>query len=335
MWNPPFNEDRRKSEEFSESKGNVKVSMQTLDKSAESHKAVVVLNNKPIFGTIEKVTHRKGSPRQRKDKVYITMVTNDEEKFSFEATSKLANNEFKLISDEVFKTLSADKHMFPYQSLLKLSGPEFFRGKESEKKSQNSHVLTNESDLMYAEVGDYVQTLILSGNYRGIWIKAEVQAIDADTMDLRVVHPRKWRVAGTALEVPKKFIRPLPETDKHNYIIPVEFALDGSKLYLSCNKRMRVKHLKIAVSQQRGVEPCQLIFICKGSPLLENSPIPDYAVFCILCKKGGMTETQVDLLSRKMKRKRADNLRGKRISDSKSLPDFKDTSISIYRDLRS
>merc|ERR1719495_2232839 len=116
-------------------------------------------------------------------------------------------------------------------------------------------------------------------------------------MDLRVLYPKKWKVAGTALAVPNKLIRTISKKDLGNYVVPVEFAMDDSKLYLSCNSRMKVRHLKTTVSRQRGVEPNQLIFINRGTPLLENSPIPDDAIFCIVCQKGGLTANQMNLLT--------------------------------------
>merc|ERR1719499_1746352 len=155
----------------------------------------------------------------------------------------------------------------------------------------------NNADLTNIKAGAVVETMILSGRYQGIWVKSEVTNVEADTMDLRVLYPKKWKVAGTALAVPNRFIRVVAEKDLENYVVPVEFAMDDSKLYLSCNKRMRVKHLKTTVSQQRGVLPNQLIFVNKGTPLLETDPIPDDAIFCIVCQKGGLTSNQMNLLS--------------------------------------
>jgi len=147
--------------------------------------------------------------------------------------------------------------------------------------------------------------MILSGRYQGIWVKSKVTSVEDDTMDLKVIKPKKWKVAGTALAVPNKFIRVVKKEDLDNYVVPVEFAMDDSKLYLSCNARMRIKHLKTTVSQQRAVQPNQLIFVNKGTPLLEKDPIPDDAIFCIVCQKGGLTSNQMNLLSQSMKKKNA------------------------------
>jgi len=257
-------------------------SRRKLDESIENSKAVVILNGKPIFGTIKKVNSVEAS-----GKVFVTMLTQNGETLPFEATAKLANDEFKLISDEVYETLT--------------------KGDKSTKNSQTSgekkarKIGANNADLSAVKKGDVVETMILSGRYQGIWVKSEVSLVEDDTMDLRVMYPKKWKVAGTALAVPNKFIRTISEKDLGNYVVPVEFALDDSKLYLSCNNRMRIKHLKTTVSQQRGVQPNQLIFVNKGTPLLETDPIPDDAIFCIVCQKGGLTSNQMNLLSQSIK----------------------------------
>jgi len=251
-----------------------------LDESIENSKAVVIIDGKPVFGTISKVNAVEASEDASLiGKVFVSLLTKAGDEKSFEATAKLAKDEFKLISDEVYKTLT--------------------------KEVKNKKIGANGSDLTDVKVDSVVETMILSGRYQGIWVKSKVTSVEDDTMDLKVIKPKKWKVAGTALAVPNKFIRVVKKEDLDNYVVPVEFAMDDSKLYLSCNARMRIKHLKTTVSQQRAVQPNQLIFVNKGTPLLEKDPIPDDAIFCIVCQKGGLTSNQMNLLSQSMKKKNA------------------------------
>lgn len=257
-----------------------------LDESIENQKAVVIVNGKPVFGTIQKVDVVDTS-----GKVFVTMLTQKGDHLPFEAMSKLQAEEFKLISDDVYATLTKASNM---------------NGKDHlDPPRRKTKIGANSCELTDVAKGDIVETMILSGRYQGIWVRSQVTLVEDDTMDLKVLFPRKWKVAETALAVPNKFIRTVSEKDLGNYIVPVEFAMDDSKLYLSCNKRMRMKHLKTTVSQQRGVSPNQLIFVNRGQSLLEIDRIPNDAIFCIICQKGKLTSNQIELLSARGKAKKS------------------------------
>jgi len=261
-----------------------------LDESIENQKAVVIVNGKPVFGTIQKVDVVDTS-----GKVFVTMLTQKGEHLPFEAMSKLQAEEFKLISDDVYATLTKATNI---------------NGKDHLDPPKRTKIGANSCDLTDVAKGDIVETMILSGRYQGIWVRSQVTLVEDDTMDLKVLFPRKWKVAETALAVPNKFIRTVSEKDLGNYIVPVEFAMDDSKLYLSCNKRMRMKHLKTTVSQQRGVSPNQLIFVNRGQSLLEIDRIPNDAIFCIICQKGKLTSNQIELLSARGKAKKSPKQQG-------------------------
>merc|ERR1719204_1743739 len=176
--------------------------------------------------------------------------------------TKLAKGEFKLISCEVFEKLSKAADETALWNVMDSSR----RGTKRKKSVRK----TDKSDLSKVKNGDIVETVILSGRYKGIWVRAEGQDIDDDTIDLRVLHPKKWKVVEFALSVPKKFVRTVTVLDKDSYTIPLEFVMDDQIQYLSCNKKMRISNLKTTVSQLRGVEPNQLVFIHRGTPLFDN-----------------------------------------------------------------
>jgi len=260
-----------------------------LNQSIQGQKAVVLINNKPVFGTVSKVMPVPAVGGSYPTRVFIKMLTVDEQNISFEAMGKLAVGEFKLISNDVFEKL-------PHLSIEQVDQVLFKRKTIAKEKKKPAAQIDNR-DVSDVKEGDVVETVILSGKHKGIWVRAEVTAVEADTMDLCVLSPRKWKVMRTALSVPKNFIRVILPKDKGNYTIPLEFVMDDKIHYIECNKEMRIKNLKTTVAQLRNVRPNQLIFVNKGSPLLETAPIPNDTIFCIICQKGGLTENQLHLLS--------------------------------------
>merc|ERR1719427_1411669 len=116
-------------------------------------------------------------------------------------------------------------------------------------------------------------------------------------MNLRVLRPDKWKVVLLALNVPKRYIRRITLKDIDTYTVPLQFVMDNKINYFSCSKHMTVKSMKETVSELRGVDLNQVIFVCRGALLDDMSPIPDNVIFCIICQKGGLTDNQMHLLS--------------------------------------
>jgi len=90
-------------------KKDEKATRRKLDESIENSKAVVIIDGKPVFGTISKVNAVEASEDASLiGKVFVSLLTKAGDEKSFEATAKLAKDEFKLISDEVYKTLTKE-----------------------------------------------------------------------------------------------------------------------------------------------------------------------------------------------------------------------------------
>lgn len=257
-----------------------------LNKSIRGRKAVVVLDSKPVYGTVTKVIEVPSKKEQYPFKVIVTLVTENKRFVTFDATAKLASSEFKLISSYIYDKLKKVDDVATLNNLTKGACSD---DKAAAKQTVNTHISGVQS-------GDLVETVILSGIHKGIWIRAKVREISKDIMNLLVLRPKKWKVASFALGVPKRFIRSVPVEDKDSYIVPIKFVMDNKIHYLSCNTLMTIKDLKKSVSELRGVEPKQLIFVNRGVPLLETGPIPDDTIFCIICQEGGLTKSQLSLL---------------------------------------
>lgn len=257
-----------------------------LNESIRGRKAVVVLNSKPIYGAVAKVSEVPSKEGQYPAKVMVTLVTENKRFVTFDATAKLASSEFKLISSWIYDKL---KKLDDVTILKNLTKGACSDDKPTTKQTINTHISGVQS-------GDLVETVILSGIHKGIWIRAKVREIGRDIMNLLVLRPKKWKVASFALGVPKRFIRSVPWEEKGSYIVPIKFVMDNKIHYLSCNTLMTIKDLKKSVSELRCVGPNQLIFVNSGVPLLEMGPIPDDTIFCILCQKGGLTKSQMSLL---------------------------------------
>lgn len=237
----------------------------------QDKKAMLIKDGKPIFGTVVGV-------REISDKgqLMVTMETETGESVTFDAKSKLLNEEFKLISEGVY-------------DMVTKSG----RDEEPEEiKEQSDH----DARLLGVRKGAIIETLILSGRYQGIWVKAQVLLVEEGTMDLKVLYPRKWKVAGTALAVPKEFIRKIDVSDKDNYTVPIKFTVDDSILYVSCTEHMRVRDLKEAVHENREFPQSQIYFIHKGKWLVDSDNIPNDVLFCIIHRAGPLTNDLVDMV---------------------------------------
>jgi len=242
----------------------------------QNKKAMLIKDGKPIFGTVVGV-HEIAE----KGQLMVTMETESGETATFDAKSKLLNEEFKLISEGVYEMVTKS-------------------GRDEEpvelKENLDEENLDDDARLIGVRKGTVIETLILSGRYQGIWVKAEVLLVEEGTMDLKVLFPRKWKVAGTALAVPKEFIRKIDVNDKENYTVPIKFTVDDSILYVSCTQLMRVKDLKEAVHENREFPQSQIYFIHKGKWLVDSDSIPNDVLFCIIHRAGPLTSDLVDMV---------------------------------------
>lgn len=261
----------------------------------KKQKAVLITKGNPVFGEVGNVR-----VDEKTGKVLLTLVTLDGETEPFDVKKKLESQEFKLISDEVFSMISNAGNK---NNVSKPENKQF-----EEKKSNNSY----ESDLKEVRKGAIVETMILSGRYQGIWVKAKVTQIDQETIDLRVLLPKKWKVAAIALGVPKKYIRQVLLDETGNYIVPIEFIVDDSILYLGCSKDMKIKHLKITVAREKRLNKGQLFFMNKGMVLEDTDPIPNDVIFCIIHSKGIKTSKDQDVI-KILKKKKSEVLEKKEI----------------------
>jgi len=253
----------------------------------KKQKAVLITDGKPVFGEIGNVRVEATT-----GKIFVTLVTPDGETAPFDVKKRLETEEFKLISNDVFSMINKSAKKDNNNNK-----PQSRHFEERERKHSSA------DELSGVKRGAIVETMILSGRYQGIWVKAQVTQIDRRTMDLRVLLPKKWKVAGIALGVPKQHIRPVAVDEAENYIVPIEFLVDDSILYLGCSKRMRIKHLRITVSREKGINIGQLFFMNRGQWLEEDDPIPNDVIFCIIHTKGTLTPNQVDMIDLLKKKK--------------------------------
>lgn len=267
-----------------------------LDESIEKQKALVIVEGKPVLGEVLKV-----KVDDKSGKVFVTLVTPKGKKFSFEAMSKLRAEQFQLISVEVYSMLNSNlpDDAAP-RSSRRSSKHESGKSKKPGKLERMGLGFLRKKDgnaMAQVKVGSIVETMVLSGRHRGIWVKCQVVGRSKDTMDLKVLFPTKWRVAGTALAVPNRYIRPSAKSELDSYVVPIEFTMDDTKLYFSCHKKMRLNHLKMAIAQERGLSPKQLFFINRGRWLDEDDPIPNDVLFCIIHRKNKLTPKQMNMVS--------------------------------------
>jgi len=259
-----------------------------VDESIQGEKAVVFQNGKPIMGTILKVFPAVCKQPPYPIKIFVSLLTSDNREITFQATKKLLERQFYLVSAEFYRELEKDGDLeIVYQEA------KFSRSKNEKKTEVTAHTLAA------VRPGDLVETIILSGKHKGIWIRAEVQHIEEKTMNLRQLRPEKWKVVRFAVNVPKKFIRCILPENKENYTVPIWFVADNKVHYIKCSKEITVYDLKQPLSKLRGVEPNQLILICGGVALSEGIPVPDDKIFGIICEKGGLTPNQQRLLANK------------------------------------
>jgi len=272
-----------------------------------NQKAVLINNGKATFGVIKDVKMIRSPAR-----VLVTMQTLTGKASTFDALSKLETEEFKLISDGVYNMAT--------------------------KPSEDDEKKLDDVRLRGIRRNSIVETLILTGRYQGIWIRAKVIRVEYETMDLSVLLPEKWKVAGTALAVPNQFIRSIDGESLENYTIPIEFTLDGSVMYASCNDHMRVRDLKETINKERKFPLNQIYFIHEGRWLDSSDRIPNNIVFCIIHRGGKLTKELIDLAAA-FKRKSSNSAskggsktsatRGK--SDRRMGPESKSSGYSSTR----
>jgi len=250
-------------------------------------KAVLIVKGKPVFGEIGQV-----KVDEETGKVFVTLVTVNGETKPIDVKSKLQSDELKILSDDDVRSL-------------------LLRSKKDSRKKKSKLDLTKENDDIYEEnfrrqpelkgvkIGSIVETMVLSGRYKGIWIKAKVQKFWEDTIDLKVLTPRKWKVSAYAVGVPKQLIRRVADEDRDSFVVPIEFMIDNSILYLGCTRAMRIAHLKITVSKEKGFSKEQLFFMCNGNWLSDLDPIPNAVIFCIVHKTGKLSSKQKSLVKSK------------------------------------
>jgi len=270
-----------------------------LDESIEKQKALVIIDGKPIIGEVLKV-----KVVEKTGKVFVTLLTKTGKKISFEAMSKLRAEQFQLISEEVYSMLYSN---LPEDSPKSPKSPKRTSKAESGKTKKPGKLermglgkFLRKKDgktLDQVKIGSIVETMVLSGRHRGIWVKCQVLGKENDTMDLKVLAPKKWRVATTALAVPNRYIRPSSKSALETYVVPIEFTMDDTKLYFSCHKKMKLNHLRMAIAQERGLSPKQLFFINRGKWLDEDDPIPNDVLFCIIHRKNKLSPKQLDMVS--------------------------------------
>jgi len=272
-----------------------------LDGRIEKEKALVIIDGKPIIGEVTKV-----KVNEKSGQVFVTLLTNNGKKIGFEAMSKLRHEQFQLISEEVYSMLYSnlpkDSPKSPKSSkrTSKAETGKLQKTKKPGKLERMGLGFLRKKDgnaLDQVKIGSTVETMVLSGRHRGIWVKCQVRRKCSETMDLKVLFPKKWRVAGTALSVPNRYIRPSPKSELETYVVPIEFTMDDTKLYFSCHKKMKLNHLKVAIAQERGLSAKQLFFINRGKWLDVDDPIPNDVLFCIIHRKNKLSPKQMDMVS--------------------------------------
>jgi len=278
---------------------------QVVDKSLEGKTALVFVDEMPVFGTVSDVD------RLEKE-VHIQMLTKNGKTVKFEAASKIANDEFRIISGHVYKKWTEASEDVVSRSLAKILNRKSIKKKKSEKlpifkprasKKQmrtvsglstadllatyedgcyNLDINEMATDMSNLAVGDIVQTKVLSGKYKGsFFVRAEVLTIEKDSIDLRVLLPEKWQVAGTAYRVPKNCIRAIPKDQLQKYVVPLELDIDHSIMFVQCNQLMKIKKLKNTIFKLRGIDQSLMSLVTKsGRHLSDESKIPNDALIC-------------------------------------------------------
>jgi len=250
-------------------------------------KALLIENGNPLFGEIGKV-----KIDEKTGKVFVTLVTPSGETKPIDVKSKLESDEFKILSDDDVRSLiSRNKDSREEKSALEMIT------RENEVRDESRSQL--QPKLKGVKEGIIVETMILSGRYRGIWVKAKVLKIWKSTIDLKVLNPKKWKVSAFALGVPQDLIRKIADQDKGTFVVPIEFMVDDSILYLGCTQAMRIEHLKVTVSKEKGFSKEQLFFMCNGEWLSDSDRIPNQVVYCIVHKTGKLSSTQIGLIKSK------------------------------------
>lgn len=176
----------------------------------------------------------------------------------------------------------------------------FERGKKllaHVSKSVSDDACEEKSALVDIKSSTMVETVILTGQHQGVWIRAKVMRSEETTVDIQVLHPRKWSVVGIAVAVPKHYIRTVSEKKLGTYTIPIKFMLDDSVLYVACNKNMKVNELKRSIHKVR-IFPLDHIFLLHNGRWLDNSAaIPNDVIFCIIHRSDRLNDNPNFLVS--------------------------------------
>jgi len=184
------------------------------------------------------------------------------------------------IEVEGVKTINSSKGTFEREnkSLVHIS------------KSELDDAGEQKSSLSGIRRSAIVETVILTGQHQGVWIRAKVFRLERKTVDIQVLHPRKWSVVGIAVAVPRHYIRTVSEKKLRTYTIPIMFMLDDSKLYVACNEKMNVDELKRFIHKVR-LFPLNNIFLLYNGAWLDNSAaIPNDVIFCIIHRQDRSNE---------------------------------------------
>jgi len=186
---------------------------------------------------------------------------------------------------------------------------------ENKHKTHTSMSLALATDFCEEKIGvlplegittsTIVETVILTGLHQGVWIKAKVLRLKENTVDIKVLHPRKWSVVGVALDVPNQYIRPM--SNRNSYTIPVKLMLDNSILYVVCNKRMKVDDLRRMVHRVRIYPIDQIYFLHKGRWLQTSDPVPDDVIFCII-HSGDRSSSNLNVMISNIKKQLSNSL---------------------------
>jgi len=161
-----------------------------------------------------------------------------------------------------------------------------------------------------------VETVILTGLHQGVWIKAKVLRMKKNTVDIKVLRPRKWSVVGVAVDVPNQYIRPV--SNSKSYTIPVKFMLDNSVLYVVINKRMKVEDLRRTIHRVRIYPIDQIYFLHKGKLLQSYDPVPDDVIFCII-HRGDQSSSNLNVMVSNVKKQLILHSEARTESDISSL----------------
>jgi len=182
------------------------------------------------------------------------------------------------IEVEGVKTINSEVRKFNRDSRVFVKDKSLIYG----LKSVTDDTCEEKSELMEIKNSAVVETVILTGQHKGIWIRAKVIRLEQNTVDIQVLHPTKWSVVGIAVAVPKRYVRTVSKKKLETYTIPIKFTLDNSILYVACNKNMKVDDLKRSIHKAR-VFPLDHIFLLHNGKWLDNSDtIPNEVIFCII-----------------------------------------------------